>query len=62
MKVANKMRESVRFAHSSSKDVAKQYGFDDAIVLFRPSIMKNVFEPTEIKYSDGDLESFIKAN
>jgi len=66
LKVANKLRESVRFAHSSSEDISKEYGFNDAIVLFRPKVLHNKFEPNNVLYEGTEdlkvFESFIKSN
>lgn len=67
LKVADKLREKVRFAHTSSSDVfAKQSAKSDSIVLFRPPQMQSKFEPNFITY-DGDnskdgLEKFINKN
>uniref|UniRef100_T1ITB5 protein disulfide-isomerase n=1 Tax=Strigamia maritima TaxID=126957 RepID=T1ITB5_STRMM len=66
-KVAEKLHESTRFAHTSSADIIKKYKYKNDIVLFRPSQMKNKFEDSEIPYK-GDkndknqLERFIKEN
>ena len=66
MKVANKLRESVRFAHSSAADVGDKFGQSDAVVLFRPKILHNKFEVGQVTYEgDADMhqfEKFIKSN
>lgn len=67
LKVADKLREKVRFGHSAAQDVfEKQSLKSDSIVLFRPPQMQSKFEPNFVVY-DGDankddLEKFIKKN
>ncbi|RXG53299.1 Protein disulfide-isomerase A3 [Armadillidium vulgare] len=66
MKVADKLRETVRFGHSTSSDVDKKYGHKDAVVLFRSPLLANKFEPSNVVYSGSDdkskIEEFIKEN
>jgi protein disulfide isomerase family A protein 3 len=62
-KAANKMRESVAFAHTSSNDVMTKLGYTDAIVLFRPKNLENKFESSAVKYeSDDPLDKWITTN
>lgn len=65
-KVADKLRETVRFGHSTSSDVDKKYGHKDAVVLFRPPLLANKFEPSNVVYSGAadknKIEEFIKEN
>ncbi|KAJ1521499.1 hypothetical protein ONE63_003164 [Megalurothrips usitatus] len=67
LKVADKLREKVRFGHTSEKEVFdKQSAKADSIVLFRPPQMQNKFEPNFVAY-DGDankdsLEKFLNKN
>uniref|UniRef100_A0A6M2DV45 Protein disulfide-isomerase n=1 Tax=Xenopsylla cheopis TaxID=163159 RepID=A0A6M2DV45_XENCH len=66
LKLADKMREKVRFAHTSSKDVLAKYEASDDIILFRAPHLKNKFEDSFVKF-DGKatkeaLTSFIQKN
>ncbi|CAH0562010.1 unnamed protein product [Brassicogethes aeneus] len=66
LKTADKLREKVRFAHSTFKDVLDKQGVTDGIVLFRPSHLNNKFEESTIKFtgkSDADsIKTFITKN
>lgn len=50
VKLADKLRESVRFGVSSNKDVLAKYGYTNNIVLFRPKHLSNKFEPDFLVY------------
>ena len=52
VKLADKLRESVRFGISTNKDVLAKYGYSNNIVLFRPKHLHNKFEPNFVVY-DG---------
>jgi len=66
IKLADKLREKVRFAHTSYKDLLKKQGTKDAIVLFRPPHLANKFEDDSVTYSGnavtGDINEFINKN
>ncbi|XP_044765397.1 protein disulfide-isomerase A3 [Coccinella septempunctata] len=66
LKTADKLRESVRFAHSSYKEVLDKQGLKDNVVLFRPEILKNKFEDNQVVYSgnadSGSIKDFITKN
>lgn len=66
MQAADMLRDSVRFGHVSDQVTLDEYSFKDSIVLFRPKIMSNKFEPAFVKYEGGenkaDIKKFIKAN
>jgi len=66
LQTADLMRESVRFAHVSCKETAKEYGFDNQVVLFRAPHMKNKFEPATLAYEGAEdktaIKRFIKDN
>lgn len=66
MKLADKLRESVRFAVSSNKDVVEKYGYSDNIVLFRPKHLHNKFEPNFIVYEGAAtkeaINTFVEKN
>jgi len=66
VKVADKLRESVRFGVSSVKDVAEKYGYKNQIVLFRPKHLANKFESDIAVYegaaSKEDITSWIEKN
>ena len=63
-KAANKLRESVTFAHTTSEDVMAKLGHTDGIVLFRPKNLANKFEPSEVVYeaSAGAADKWVTAN
>lgn len=66
LKLADKMREKVRFAHSTHADVLKKQGTKDAVLLFQPKHLHSKFEDNEITYSGSanadDIQEFIKKN
>ncbi|KAF5294832.1 hypothetical protein FQA39_LY00316 [Lamprigera yunnana] len=66
MKAADRLKEKVRFAHSSFKDILEKQGAKNAIILFRPSYLDNKFEENTIIYSekaDADkIQHFISDN
>ena len=63
-KVADKLRESIRFTHSFTDTVNKHYGKNDVIVLYRPKHLGNKFEPDSVTFEGaadkGEIETFIK--
>lgn len=66
LKAADKLRESIRFAHSLDATVNEKYGFSDVVVLFRPKHLENKFEPSSVVFEGSadraEIESFIKKN
>lgn len=66
LKAADKLRESVRFAHSVKAEVNEKYGHNDVVVLFRPKRLENKFEPSSVVYEGpndrSSIEAFIKEN
>lgn len=66
LKIADKLREKVRFAHSSFKDVLEKYDVKDGIILVRPAHLNNKFEEDRVKYAGGassaDIHTFINDN
>lgn len=66
MKVADKMRESIRFGHSLTAAVNEKYDKQDVIVLYRPTHLSNKFEPDTVTFEGtedkNEIESFIKDN
>nr|CAG4649231.1 EOG090X0438 [Scapholeberis mucronata]SVE93541.1 EOG090X0438 [Scapholeberis mucronata] len=66
VKLADKLRETVRFGVSTNKDVLAKYGYSNNVVLFRPKHLNNKFEPDFIVY-DGSaskeaMNSFVEKN
>lgn len=66
VKVAEKLRESVRFGISTAKDVLAKYGYSDNVILYRPKHLNNKFEPDFVVY-DGSatkdaLNTWIEKN
>nr|WLF82757.1 putative disulfide isomerase [Tityus melici] len=66
LKVADKLRETTSFGHSSNQEVLDSYGYKDQIVLFRPQHLQSKFEEKELKYEGGadksKIEDFIRDN
>lgn len=66
LKLADKLREKVRFAHSSYKAVLEKEGVSDGIVLFRPQHLHNKFEDDSVVYTGSavtaDIHDFINKN
>jgi len=66
MKASDKLRESVTFGHTSSKEILDKYGYSDDIVLYRPKIFWSKFEPKEVKFSGSadkdEIKDFVKEN
>lgn len=66
LKLADKQREKVRFAHSTHSDVLKKQGVKDNIILFHPTHLHNKFEDNVITYAGAveveDIQEFIKKN
>uniref|UniRef100_A0ABD2WL77 Protein disulfide-isomerase n=1 Tax=Trichogramma kaykai TaxID=54128 RepID=A0ABD2WL77_9HYME len=64
--VTKKLREKVRFAHVIAPEVLKKEELKNNIVLYRPKVLNNKFEPSKLVYegaeSVGDIQSFIKEN
>lgn len=66
IKLADKIREKVRFAHSLESTVLDKAGHKEVVVLYRPNHLKNKFEQSEVVYEGrpdaGDLQTFIDDN
>lgn len=66
LQVADKLRETVRFAHSVKAEVDEKYGYKNVIVLFRPKQLANKFEPPSVSYEGAEektaIQAFIKKN
>ena len=66
LQAADKLRESVRFAHSVKAEVDEKFGHKDVIVLFRPKHLSNKFEPSSMVYEGAEdktaIQAFIKKN
>lgn len=66
LKIADKLREKVRFGISSSSAVLNKQGLKDGIVLFRAKNLHNKFEDSSVKYegasSKADIDSWINKN
>nr|CAG4645450.1 EOG090X0438 [Lynceus sp. MCZ IZ 141354] len=66
MKLADKLREKVRFGISSAKEVLEKHGQTNGIVLFRPKNLQSKFEPSSVEYkgkaAKEDINTFIEEN
>lgn len=63
-KVADKLREKARFARTSNPAVLEKAGQKaDTLVLYRPTVLANKFEPSSVVYAGAfdrdDIEKFI---
>ncbi|GAB6032387.1 protein disulfide isomerase [Chamberlinius hualienensis] len=65
-KIADKLRESYRFAYTVAADIAKKAGHEEAVVLYRPNHLANKFEAAKVEYKGkadaGDIQKFINEN
>jgi len=65
-RVAEKMRETTRFASTVDESLCKKAGHSEAIVLFRPQHLENKFEDSKVEYKGkadaGDIQKFIDDN
>ncbi|CAG9855022.1 unnamed protein product [Phyllotreta striolata] len=66
LKVADKLREKVKFAHTTRKELLDAQKVKDGLVLFRPQHLQNKFEDNSVKYTGGadaeDIQKFITKN
>ncbi|KAG0711373.1 Protein disulfide-isomerase A3 [Chionoecetes opilio] len=66
LQAADKLRETVRFAHSVKAEVDEKYGHKNVIVLFRPKHLSNKFEPSSLVYEGVEekaaIQAFLKKN
>ncbi|KAF4521665.1 hypothetical protein B566_EDAN006252 [Ephemera danica] len=66
LKLADILREKVRFGHSSEDAVLTKTGETDSVILYRPKHLSNKFEPDTVTYSGAankdDLEKWINKN
>lgn len=66
LKLADKLREKVRFAHTTYAELLKKEGVEDGVVLFRPAHLHSKFEDSKVKYTGAakstDLNDFITKN
>jgi protein disulfide isomerase family A protein 3 len=66
LQVAEARRETVRFAHSTSKQVLEKEGIADGIVLYRPAHLRSKFENDSVIYSGSaktkEINDFITRN
>ncbi|KYN06137.1 PREDICTED: protein disulfide-isomerase A3 [Cyphomyrmex costatus] len=64
--VSKKLREKVKFAHTSASEVLDKVSHKNAIVLYRPKILQNKFEDNSIVYkgsdSISDVNDFVTKN
>uniref|UniRef100_V5GVX1 Protein disulfide-isomerase n=2 Tax=Anoplophora glabripennis TaxID=217634 RepID=V5GVX1_ANOGL len=63
LKLADKLREKIRFAHTTFKELLDKQGIKDGVVLFRAAHLQNKFEDGTVKYdgkpNTADLNDFI---
>lgn len=66
LKVADKLREKVKFAHTSFKELLDSNKLKDGLILFRPKHLQNKFEENSVTYSGkadaSDIQKFITKN
>ena len=59
LKVAEKLRETTRFALSTNKDVLVKFGHSDKIVLYRPKHLNNKFEADSVVFDGASSKDAI---
>lgn len=65
VKYADKMREKLRFGHTSAEQVLNKQSEEDAVYIFRPAHLHNKFENSFVKFEGsgiGELTEFVKNN
>ncbi len=66
VQAAGKLHENYKFAYTLSDAVSKNYGFSDAVALFRPRFLKNKFEEGILQMTDSitksNIENFAEKN
>lgn len=66
LQAADKLRETVRFAHSVKAEVDEKFGHKNVIVLYRPKHLDNKFEPSSVVFDGLEdktaIQAFIKKN
>lgn len=65
LEFADKMRDKLRFGHSSDPDVLKYQEESNAILLIRAPQLHNKFEPSSVKFDGntvGELSAFVTKN
>ncbi|XP_072402081.1 protein disulfide-isomerase A3 [Diabrotica undecimpunctata] len=66
LKTADKLREKVKFAHTSFKELLDAQKVKDGLVLFRPAHLQNKFEDSKVQYSGsadaGSIQTFVNKN
>ncbi|KAH0947530.1 hypothetical protein HN011_008044 [Eciton burchellii] len=64
--VSKKLREKIRFSHTSKKEILDKVSHKNTIVIYRPKLLHNKFEDNIIIYkgsdSISDLNEFITKN
>ncbi|XP_015754696.1 PREDICTED: protein disulfide-isomerase A3-like [Acropora digitifera] len=60
MTVADQLRESHTFAHTSSEEVMAELGHRDAMVIFRPKHLNSKFEPNKEVFSGTETSFYMK--
>ncbi|XP_053984991.1 protein disulfide-isomerase A3 [Hylaeus volcanicus] len=64
--VTKKLKEKVRFAHTTAKALLEKEGYKNTIVLYRPKMLQNKFEPNTVQFegenSIADVQEFINKN
>jgi len=65
-KLAGALNEDFRFGQSSEAAVLDKYGYKEQVVIFRPAIMANKFEDSQVVY-DGEeklaaMKTFVNEN
>ncbi|PAA86459.1 hypothetical protein BOX15_Mlig005470g3 [Macrostomum lignano] len=63
---ADSLSEDFAFAHSVSADINSKFGFNDQVVIMRPTVLQSKFEDNKLAYSgamdSGALRAWIEAN
>jgi len=65
LKYADKMREKLRFGHTSAKEILDKQAEKDGVYIFRPPHLHNKFEDSFVKFEGtgiGELTEFVSNN
>ncbi|XP_071794780.1 protein disulfide-isomerase A3-like [Asterias amurensis] len=66
VQAAGKLHENYKFVYTLSEAVSKNYGFSDAVALFRPRFLKNKFEEGILQMTEAvtksNIEKFAEIN
>lgn len=60
LNLSKSLRETIRFAHTSNKDILGTYSATDDVIFFRPKHFQNKFEDDHVKYEGNGSTDVLK--